>query len=78
MEVSSRIFKIYAEFVAPEDIHVYSVDEVFMDVTSYLNSYKMTARELTQKIIYKVLQETGITATAGIGTKEANGGPDCF
>ena len=68
MDVSTKIFGIYASFVAPRDIHVYSVDEVFMDVTSYLESYNMTAHELARTIIAKVLEETGITATAGIGT----------
>ena len=68
MEISTKIFSIYATFVAPEDIHVYSVDEVFIDATSYLKHYKMTARELALKMIRKVLAETGITATAGIGT----------
>ena len=68
MDISTKIFSIYASFVAPRDIHVYSVDEVFMDVTSYLKSYKMTARELARTIISKVLMETGITATAGVGT----------
>ena len=68
MEVSTKIFSIYASFVAAEDIHVYSVDEVFIDVTSYLKTYQMTARELAQAMMAKVLTETGITATAGIGT----------
>ncbi len=68
IEVSTRIYQIYLRFVAPEDIHVYSVDEVFIDVTNYLKSYKMTAHELTIKMIREVLAETGITATAGIGT----------
>ncbi|MBR2795546.1 Y-family DNA polymerase [Candidatus Saccharibacteria bacterium] len=68
MEISTKIYGIYASFVAPEDIHVYSVDEVFMDVTAYLKNYKMTAHELTLTIIRKVLLETGITATAGIGS----------
>ncbi|MBE5876550.1 MAG: DNA methylase [Lachnospiraceae bacterium] len=68
MEYSTRIYDIYLKYVAPEDIHVYSIDEVFMDVTQYLAVYKMTARELAQKMIQEVLQETGITATAGIGT----------
>lgn len=68
MEISTKIFSIYASFIAPRDIHVYSVDEVFMDVTSYLKSYKMTAHELARTIIAKLLEETGITATAGIGT----------
>ena len=56
------------KYIAPEDIHVYSIDEVFMDVTAYLKSYKMTAHELAMKMIRDVLKQTGITATAGIGT----------
>jgi DNA polymerase V len=68
IEYSISIYQIYLRYIAPEDIHVYSVDEVFMDVTSYLKTYKMTAHELTIKIIREVLSETGITATAGIGT----------
>ncbi len=68
MEYSTRIYNIYLKYVAPEDIHVYSIDEVFMDVTQYLAAYKLTARELAQKMIKQVLEETGITATAGIGT----------
>ena len=68
MEYSTRIYNIYLKYVAPEDIHVYSIDEVFMDVTNYLETYNLTARELTLKIIQDVLQTTRITATAGIGT----------
>lgn len=68
IEWSAKIFSIYLKYVAPEDIHVYSIDEVFMDVTAYLNTYKMTARKLTETILLDVLQTTGITATAGIGT----------
>ncbi len=68
MEYSTRIYNIYMHYVAPEDIHVYSVDEVFMDVTEYLNTYKLSAKELARKMIMEVLNETGITATAGIGT----------
>ena len=68
MEYSSRIYGIYLKYIAPEDIHIYSVDEVFMDVTPYLESYKMTAHELAMTIIRDVLKTTGITATAGIGT----------
>lgn len=68
VEVSNKIYNIYLRYVAPEDIHAYSIDEVFMDVTNYLCSYKMTAHELTIKMIRDVLKETGITATAGIGT----------
>ena len=68
MEYSTRIYNIYLKYIAPEDIHVYSIDEVFIDVTSYLNTYGLSAKELVQKIILDVLHETGITATAGIGT----------
>ena len=68
MEVSGEIFGIYLQYVAPEDIFPYSVDEVFMDVTAYLRTYKMTAHELAIKMIKDVLRRTGITATAGIGT----------
>lgn len=66
MEVSTQIYHIYLKYVAPEDIHVYSIDEVFMDVTEYLGIYRMTARELAMKMIKDVLEETKITATAGI------------
>ena len=68
MEYSTRIFNIYQQFIAPEDIHVYSIDEVFMDVTKYLKMYKLTAHGLAMKIIKEVYTRTGITATAGIGT----------
>ena len=68
IDVSAKIYGIYLKYIAPEDIHVYSIDEVFMDVTPYLGSYKMTAHELAIKIIRDVLSQTGITATAGIGT----------
>lgn len=68
IRMSSEIYKIYLNYFAPEDIHVYSIDEVFIDATHYLKSYKMTARELADKIIRDVLRQTGITATAGIGT----------
>lgn len=68
MQYSAKIYNIYLRYIAPEDIHVYSIDEVFMDVTDYLSTYRMTAHELTIKIIKEVLAETGITATAGIGT----------
>lgn len=68
IDYSSKIYDIYQQFIAPEDIHVYSIDEVFMDVSSYLNTYKMTAHDLAMTIIRAVLKETGITATAGIGT----------
>ena len=68
IEYSARIYQIYLRYVAAEDIHVYSIDEVMMDVTPYLKSYKMTARELAKVMMTRVLMETGITATAGIGT----------
>ena len=68
MEYSSSIYSIYLKYIAPEDIIVYSIDEVFMDVTDYLFTYKLTAHDLAMKIILDVLDTTGITATAGIGT----------
>ncbi len=68
MEYSTIIYDIYLKYIAPEDIHVYSVDEVFMDVTDYLKIYKMNAHELAIHMIRDVLRTTGITATAGIGT----------
>lgn len=68
IDFSTTIYKTYLKYIAPEDIHVYSIDEVFIDVTSYLATYKMTAHELTIKMIRDVLSRTGITATAGIGT----------
>ena len=68
IEYSTRIYEVYLRYIAPEDIHIYSIDEVIMDVTNYLRTYKMTAHELAVKMIREVLSETGITATAGIGT----------
>lgn len=68
MEISTEIYNIYLKYIAPEDMHVYSIDEVFMDVTNYLNTYRLSARELAMKIILDVLHTAGITATAGIGT----------
>ncbi|SHO54140.1 Y-family DNA polymerase [Anaerocolumna xylanovorans] len=68
IEYSTQIYNIYLKYVAPEDIHVYSIDEVFIDATDYLNTYKFSARELATKMILDVLKTTGITATAGIGT----------
>ena len=67
METSARIYGIYLKYVAPEDMHVYSIDEVFIDATPYLNTYGLTAHEFARKLIANVLHETGITATAGIG-----------
>ncbi len=68
MEYSTDIYKIYLKYLAPEDIYVYSIDEIFCDITSYLKTYKMTPKELTSKIIKDIYETTGITATAGIGT----------
>ncbi len=67
MNYSARIYQIYLKYVAPEDIHVYSIDEVFIDATSYLKLYKLTANEFAVKIIHDVYDTTGITATVGIG-----------
>lgn len=68
MQVSTQIYEIYLKYIAPEDIHIYSVDEVFIDATKYLKTYKTTPRELAMRMILDVLETTGITATAGIGT----------
>ena len=68
IDFSTRIYDIYLRYIAPEDIHVYSIDEVFIDATPYLATYRMTGHELAKKMIKDVLAETGITATAGIGT----------
>ena len=68
MEVSSKIYSIYLRYVAPEDIHVYSIDEVFIDATTYLDFYHLDAHGFALKLVREVLSETGITATCGIGT----------
>ena len=68
IEYSTRVYEVYLKYIAPEDIYPYSIDEVFIDATDYLESYKMTAHELALKMVRDVLKETGITATAGIGT----------
>lgn len=68
METSAAIYQLYLKYVAPEDIHVYSIDEVFIDATAYLRTYRLTPREFAMKLILEVLERTGITATAGIGT----------
>ena len=68
MQYSAKIYEVYLKYIAPEDIHVYSIDEVFMDVTGYLGTYGMTARELAAKMIRDVQETIGITATAGVGT----------
>ena len=68
IKYSARIYEVYLRYIAPEHIHVYSIDEVFIDATPYLQTYKLTAHELAMKLIHEVLVETGVTATAGIGT----------
>ena len=68
MQVSSRVYETYLRFIAPEDIHPYSIDEVFIDATPYLKTYGLTGYELARKLVDAVLTETGITATAGVGT----------
>ncbi len=68
IEYSTRIYQIYLNYISAEDIHVYSIDEVFIDATKYLPMYKMTAHELAMTMVRDVLAQTGITATAGIGT----------
>ena len=67
MDWSTRVYNVYLKYIAPEDIITYSIDEVFMDVTNYLGTYGLSARDLAMKIILDVLETTGITATAGIG-----------
>ena len=68
IECSTRIYNVYLKYVAPEDLHVYSIDEVMIDLTNYMRTYNLTARELVMKMILDVLATTGITAAAGIGT----------
>lgn len=68
IDISTQIYNVYLKYVSADDIHVYSIDEVFMDVTCYLGTYKVSARELAMRIIHDVLRATGITATAGIGS----------
>ena len=68
MEYSTRVLDVYLKHIAPEDIHVYSIDEVFIDATGYLNTYRLTPHELTIRLVREVLAATGVTATAGIGT----------
>jgi len=68
IDYSTKIYRVYLKYIAPEDIYPYSIDEVFIDATDYLDNYKMTAHELALKMVRDVLKETGITATAGIGT----------
>ena len=66
--ISRKIYEVYLKYIAPEDMHVYSIDEVFIDATGYLRTYKVSAREFARQMILEVLNTTGITATAGIGT----------
>ena len=68
MEVSTEIYQVYMKYVAPEDIQVYSIDEVLIDITSYLSASGLTAHQYAMRMIKDVLKTTGITATAGIGT----------
>ena len=68
MAYSGKIYGVYLRYVAPEDIHIYSIDEVFIDLTGYLKTYGLTPRALTERLMEEVLRETGVTATAGIGT----------
>ena len=68
MEYSAKVYNVYLKYIAPEDMQVYSIDEVLIDATSYLRTYKMTAHDLAMKMILEVLAETGVTATAGIGS----------
>ena len=68
MDYSAKIYGIYLRYVSKEDIHVYSVDECFIDVTNYLQLYHLTAKEMAVKLMQEVMEETGITATAGVGT----------
>ena len=68
IEYSANIYGIYLKYVSKEDIHVYSIDECFIDATQYLKLYEVTARQFAKKLIDAVFDETGISATAGIGT----------
>ncbi|MCR4842908.1 MAG: DNA methylase [Eubacterium sp.] len=68
LDYSARVYSVYLRYIAPEDIHIYSVDEVFIDVTGYLKVYNSTPHELARRIVSDILEETGVTATAGIGT----------
>ena len=68
VEVSRQIYNLYTKFVAPEDIHIYSIDEVFIDMTSYLKLYHLSPKELAERMMREVFEVTGITATAGVGT----------
>ena len=66
MEYSCKVYKVFLEFIAKEDIHVYSIDESFLDVTSYLNLYQVNAKELAKKMLDCIYEKTGLTVTVGI------------
>ena len=68
IEYSANIYAIYLKYISKDDIHVYSIDEAFLDVTEYLKTYKMSALQLARKIIKEIYDVYGLTATAGIGT----------
>ncbi len=68
LEYSNRVYASYLKFISPQDIHIYSIDEVFMDITPYLETYQLSPRQLAKKLIQQVYQDTGVTATAGLGT----------
>ena len=68
IEYSTRIYGVYLKYFAPEDIYPYSIDEIFLDITDYLDLYHLSRQELAKKLILDVLQTTGITTTAGMGT----------
>lgn len=68
MEYSCKVYKVFLEFIAKEDIHVYSIDESFLDVTSYLKLYQVNTKNLAKKILDRIYEKTGLTATVGIGT----------
>ena len=70
ISMSRKIFRCYLKYIAADDIHPYSIDEVFIDATDYLKLYQLSAKELAMKMIKAILKETGITATAGIGTNQ--------
>ena len=66
IEISTKIYQTYLKYFAPEDMHVYSIDEIFIDITHYMKIYQMSARKLTQKIIQDIQNTHGLTAAAGI------------
>ena len=73
LEVSGRVYGVYLRYAAPEHIHVYSIDEVFIDATPYLRALGMGPHEMARAIVRDILAQTGITATAGIGTQHVSG-----